>query len=236
VGIAERWARRLGPDRVTLVVLDESDRDYLFRTFEKMLDLPPGMLVPDAQLAASNRSMTAAEAEMLRQVNAGHAGQWGWPQYEKLVRRGAILRMIETRRPGPDEESLGTPAWAVRAAQDVGERTADGIRALGIRVHGDLAALADPIPAGEPPTDALQLPVRAASEAVLGAISASMTGKPIPPDDDGGVDRLGLPAVQSLTTRDAAALLRRRVRAATRRRVRTARHAVRGSGTDTQPG
>ena len=122
VGIMARWAERLGPDRVSLVVLDEGDRDYLFRTFEHLLALPSGLLVPDPELSASNRSMTAAEAEMLRQVNAGGAKRWDWPQYEKLVRRGAILRMVESRTPEPDEEPLGTPEWAIRAAQEVGAR------------------------------------------------------------------------------------------------------------------
>jgi hypothetical protein len=219
VGISERWARRLGPDRVSVVVLDESDRGFLFRAFEQMLALPAGLLVPDAGLAASNRSMTAAEAEVLRLVNEGDAGQWGWAQYEKLVRRGAILRMVETRRPAADEEGVGTPAWAVAAAQAVGERTAQGLADLGITIRGDLATLADPMPADEPPDENLRLPVSAASEAVLGAISASMTGKPIPPDEDHAIDRLELPAVQSLTTREAAHLLRRRVRDARKRRM-----------------
>ena len=41
-------AQRLGPDRVSLVVLDEGDRENLFRTFEHLVALPSGLLVPDA--------------------------------------------------------------------------------------------------------------------------------------------------------------------------------------------
>jgi hypothetical protein len=228
-GIMARWAARLGPDRVSLVVLDEGDRDYLFRTFEGMLALPSGLLVPDPELSASNRSMTAAEAEMLRQVNAGGAKRWDWPQYEKLVRRGAILRMVESRTPEPDEEPLGTPQWAIRAAQDVGARTAEQVAALGITVHGDLTSLADPIPAGNPPTNDLRLPVHAAAEAVLGAISGAMAGRAVAPESDAAINKLDLPAVQRLSTREAADLLRMRLDEAREWRVAKLRRSARGA-------
>ena len=47
-GSSARWAQRLGRDRVTVVVVDDSDRQFLFRAFEALLDLPTGILVPDA--------------------------------------------------------------------------------------------------------------------------------------------------------------------------------------------
>lgn len=226
-GVISRWVDRLGPQRVTLVVLDERNRRYLFDTFERMLGLPSGLLVPDPAISASNRSMTAAEAEMLRQVNEGGAKRWDWPQYEKLVRRGAILRMVESRTPAPDEESLGTPLWAVQAAQDVGRRTAERVGALGITVHGDLASLGDPIAAGDPPTDALRLPVHAAAEAVLGAISGAMAGRAIAPDSDAQINKLATPAVEALTTREAADLLKMRLAAARDWRVAKLRRSLR---------
>ena len=117
VGISARWAQRLGPDRVIMVVLDEGDRRVLFRTFEQMLALPDGMLTPDPEVARSNRSMTGAEAEVLRLVNAGHAGQWGWPQYEKLVRRGAILRT--SQGPATNIEN-NTTAWVIACVLSIG--------------------------------------------------------------------------------------------------------------------
>ena len=229
LGIMARWAQRLGPERVSLVVLDERDRDYLFRTFEALLALPSGLLVPDPELSASNRSMTAAEAEMLRQVNAGGAKRWDWPQYEKLVRRGAILRMVESRSPESDEEPLGTPLWAIEAAQAVGRATAEQAGALGIVVHGDLASLGDPIPAGDPPTDSLRLPVRAASEAVLGAISGAMAGKPVAPETDQAINKMDLPAVQRLSTREAADLLKLRLSQAREWRMAKLRRSTRST-------
>jgi len=54
-----------------------------------------------------------------------------------------------------------------------------------------------------------------------------MTGKPIPPDDPEELDRLEVPAVESLTTRDTARLLRRRIREAAARRTARARFRLR---------
>lgn len=226
-GIIERWSELIGPERVTLVVLDESQRDGLFRTFEALLALPEGILVPDPELGAKNRSMSAAEAEMLRQVNLGGAKRWGWPAYEKIVRRGAALRMVESRTPNRDEPGVGTPQWAVEAAQAVGAATAERIRGLGINVIGDLDSLAAPIPAGEAPSDSLCIPVSAAAQAVLGAMSGAMAGRPIPPEKDSDINRMALPPVQQLTTGEAATLLRKRMGEAAAWRLAKARRSLR---------
>jgi hypothetical protein len=55
--LIERWARVVGPERVTVVVVDDRDRDGLMRTFEALLGLPENLLqlVPDM----ANRSLTS---------------------------------------------------------------------------------------------------------------------------------------------------------------------------------
>lgn len=227
-GIAQRWAELVGPQRVHLLILDESDRSFLMRTFEGLLDLPPGLLVPDPAISAGNRSMTAAEAELLRRVNAGGINRWDWPKYERLVRRGAVMRMVESRQPDPTEEPVGTPQWAVDAAAEFGGRTAERIAALGVVVHGDLDSLAGTIPAGRAPSGRLTIPVSAASEALLGALSeARSLLEPPEPVRRPAADPLATEAVKALTTADAAALLRRRVAEARRRRLARAGAALR---------
>jgi hypothetical protein len=229
LGAFTRWAERLGPERVSLVVLDERDRDYLFRTFETLVGLPEGLLVPDPEVGASNRSMSAAEAEMLRMVNARGGKDLDWSLYEAGVRRGAIMRMVEARRPGPDEPGIVTPQWAVRAAQDFGRRTAEGITELGIRVFGDLDSLADPIPAGEPPTAMPALPADSAAEAVLGGVLGALRGATRQDERteslEGIEQRAALRAVRSMTTREAADLLRTKLREAVSRRLPRRRRA-----------
>ncbi|MGB7981606.1 MAG: hypothetical protein WCF36_12530 [Candidatus Nanopelagicales bacterium] len=220
-GVMERWAARLGPHRVRLVVLDESDRNGLFRTFEGLLGLPEGLLVPDPELSASNRSMTAAEAELLRLINVGGASDWDWPAYQDGIRRGAVMRMVESRRPSRDEPGLATPEWAVHAGQAFGRQTADRVAALGIPVHGDLGRLAAPIKAGEAPAELL-LPVAAAAEAVLGGVLGTAGTLPGRTDLEAAKQaaaQAGRQAIDELTTRDTAALLRTRLGQARRRRM-----------------
>ncbi len=64
----DRWAAELGADRLTVMILDPDDRGLLMRSFEAVLALPEGTL-SQLPAGAQNRSMTAAEAELFRQVN-----------------------------------------------------------------------------------------------------------------------------------------------------------------------
>jgi hypothetical protein len=219
-GVIGRWAQRLGPERVTLLVLDDRDRAALYRTFDGLLGLPDGTLRADPGAAGSNRSMTAAEAEVLRLVNAGGAREWRWAEYQDGVRRGAVLRMVEHRRPGPDEAMLATPAWAVERAQVFGQETAAAVRALGVRVLGDLDQLGDPIPAGQPATDGLMLPVEAAAQAVLGGILGSLEDRPPRDELDGYLAQARREGVQRASGRELAAALVERARTAPARRRR----------------
>lgn len=230
LGVFTRWADRLGADRVTLVVLDDRDRGHLYRTFETMLGLPDGLLVPDPSVGASNRSMSAAEAEMLRLVNERGARDWDWSLYQAGVRRGAILRMVESRRPGPDEPGLVTPQWAVEAAQEFGRRTADGIAALGINVHGRLDSLADPMPWADPPPGMPALPADAAAEAVLGAVLNTADHLPTRAEYEEAIALGERRAIAGLSTRDTARLLGTRVRQAGGRRLRRHRTSGGASG------
>src|SRR3954454_2542682 len=59
-----RWTAVVGPERFTLIVSDESDRTLIPRTFETLLGLPKGFVVPDP--SRSNRGLSWAGAELLR--------------------------------------------------------------------------------------------------------------------------------------------------------------------------
>lgn len=214
-----RWVDRLGPEHVTLLILDESDRRGLFRSFEALLGLPDGLLVPDPEIGASNRSMTAGEAETLRLVNAGGANRWDWPAYEDSVRRGAVMRMVETRKPGPDEPKIATPEWAVRAAQDFGAETAERVIAMGINILGDVQSLAEGVTAGDPSVGNELLPVQAAAEAILGGIAGATS-------QEEATAIVGTSEAAELTTKQAAALLKLRLEQAGRRRANKARAAL----------
>lgn len=170
--LVERWARVVGAENLTVVVVDDSDRGGLMRTFESLLGLPGGLLVSEPDTV--NRSLTLAETEMLRKLNREFRGN-GLPDelYSKLVRGGAVLHMKNTCRPAPEDARISTPAWALEAAAGIGAEMAERIGAMGVRVLGD-PALLSVVPVAE---SAEPVPVRidpeVAAQALYGALAAA---------------------------------------------------------------
>jgi hypothetical protein len=167
-----RWAAAVGPGNLTVIVVDESDRLMLLRTFQAMLGLPGGLLVPGDGVV--NRSLTQAEAEVVRQLNEEFSRrQWPGRSYARFMRYGAVER-LKSRQPGPDEMPITTPVWALKRAASIGAEVARNISALGVRVVGDLSTLgAEPPQALRATADAAPLlPPEAAAAAIIGAFQA----------------------------------------------------------------
>ncbi|MFH8799574.1 hypothetical protein ACH4F6_08265 [Streptomyces sp. NPDC017936] len=173
--LVERWVRAVGAERVTVVVVDDRDRDGLLRTFEGLLGLPAHLLRPAPDTA--NRSLTLAETEMLRSLNKEFRGS-GLPDelYSALVRNGAVMHMKNTCSPTPRDVRISTPDWAVRAAAGIGAGMAGRIEAAGVRVIGDTALLsAVPQTAGQPAEEPRIAP-EVAAQALYGALAAVAAG------------------------------------------------------------
>lgn len=206
--LVERWASIVGPENVTVVVPPEGDRSSLLRTFEELSGLPSGLLA--ATRDTENRSMTMAEIELVRQVNV-EFGRRKWPDefYRKVVRQGLSVQMQTSREPSDDEPPVTTPQWALDRVAEIGAEAAVTIRALGVRIVGDISSLGNRSLAEDPqlsPPEKLVLPVEAARDAVVGIITAS--GMLTPP-----------PSVASTSTRRLARILLGRVRRRLRRKV-----------------
>ncbi|MFK0151856.1 hypothetical protein ACIQVK_07200 [Streptomyces sp. NPDC090493] len=173
--LVERWSRAAGADRVTVVVVDDRDRDGLMRTFEALLGLPAHLLRPVPDTA--NRSLTLAETEMLRKLNMEFRGN-GLPDelYSKLVRNGAVMHMKNSCSPTAADVKISTPAWAVEAAGRIGAEMVERIGAMGVRVVGDPALLsalpAIPAQPGPPAAEARIAP-EVAAQALYGALAAA---------------------------------------------------------------
>ncbi len=167
--IVGRWASLVGPQRVHLVCLDADDRGFLLRTFEELLGIPEGIV--DPSVADSNRSMTAAEAELLRALNAATT-QWDWPTYQHTIRVGAAAAMVEDRQPEPGEIPLVTAQDALDRVAEHGREMAGAVSGLGVVVHGDLDILGEQVTAldGDPGHRPEVVPIDAAVASVLGAI------------------------------------------------------------------
>lgn len=136
-----RWADIVGPERTYAIVVPNDDRNFIFNAFEQLLGLPHDFLA-DRQGPGQNRSMTAAEAEMVRRLNKELVGAMNWQEFSSLVRRGVVLSMVERRTPGPDEEKVQTPKWAAQKAAELGRMFADGLPELGVNIIGDPEQLA----------------------------------------------------------------------------------------------
>jgi hypothetical protein len=175
--VVSRWAQIVGPENTTVVVVDKDEPARVSDSFEAMLGLPTGALRTHGQGGfAQNRSLTAAEAALLLQINQV-LKPYAIAEDEliKVVRNGAIARVLdECSLPGP-EEQLILPPWAMDRAALRGRAQAEIISRSGVRVVGDLTELgrASSHRAGQwilPET----VPTQVAAEAVVGALSAGL--------------------------------------------------------------
>ncbi|MDD2819279.1 MAG: hypothetical protein PHN51_10875 [Candidatus Nanopelagicales bacterium] len=174
--VVQRWAALVGPENLTVVVVDDANRDGIYLSFERLLGLPGGTLLNHRD-AAPNRSMTLAEAELLRHLNIAVGGAMGWGPYSDKVHDGLIKGMIERRMPGPDEARLQTPQWALDRAAEFASVYVDAIRASGVHVIGDLNLLSEHLHGPEVVEDAeiTDMPIAAALAAMLGVLEGSRT-------------------------------------------------------------
>ena len=176
--LVTRWAAENGPENLTVIVVDESDRLMLLRVFESMLGLPGGFLVPEER--AANRSLTVAEAELVRLLNEEFSRQ-AWPHrnYARFMRYGAVEHMKNTRQPSPDEPRIATPGWALARAAEISAEMAKNIEALGVNIVGDISTLGE-LPEDAPDPEATagppMVPVEVATRAALGAFIAGGAG------------------------------------------------------------
>ena len=148
--LVERWAAEVGPERMTIVVIDDHDHDHILRVFERLLGLRAGTLVADEELV--NRSMTMPEIEAVRAFNnAFRDAGLGNAMFHKVMHFGAAAYM-KTRVPPADEQRVRLPGWAREMVAEVSREMVANLKAAGVRVLGDLESLAPaPTPDGATP-------------------------------------------------------------------------------------
>jgi hypothetical protein len=148
--LVARWAESAGPAAVTVIALDDTDREMVLRVFERLLGLLRGTLVAERDLA--NRSMTWPEIEAVRAFNAAFRAA-GLPRdaLRRVIHFGAgqYMKRLE---PDPDAPRVRLPAWALDRTAELAREIVDGIGATGVRVVGDLESLAR-VPAPDPAQD-----------------------------------------------------------------------------------
>jgi hypothetical protein len=138
--LVRRWADVVGPERLTVIVLDEEDHDFVLRVFERLLGLRAGTLEAVEEL--SNRSMSMAEVEVVRAFNlAFNAAGLSKGLHTRIMRRGAARHIKMTRTPAPGEPKVELPQWALDRAGAIAAAMVPKIEATGVKVVGDLSKL-----------------------------------------------------------------------------------------------
>lgn len=166
--LVKRWGKVVPPERITAVILDPDDRGLLYRTTAELLGLPSDWLDAYRVHGRENRSMTAAEAELVRQVNVLVREQLGWSDYASRIRHGAVRAMVEQRVPTQDEPRIATPGWALRQALRRQRRDRRRLVQSGITVVGNPDLLLTR-PRGARTDPAVMMPTAAAAAAVAAA-------------------------------------------------------------------
>ncbi|WP_134741984.1 hypothetical protein [Nocardioides sp. 503] len=181
VGLAERWTQVVDPQRFTLVIGDESDRDQLFRVFSEMLGLPSGVLRPDTD--RSNHGLTWSESEVLRALRDrylanGWSTEYAAANIHHVVR---ALRASEVRPTGPRTPPI--PAWARERIRELSDQRAEAAAALAVRVVGDADSLrqVDEPTEDQPALEDLSLPVGLVAAVVEGALRGEHSFDPHAP-------------------------------------------------------
>lgn len=177
--VVARWVKLVGADRVTVVVGDKQRPTQLTDAFADLLALPRHLMrFQEDRGVLRNRSLSLAEAEMIRRMNAivrSHEGAASSTYYDSIVRGGAVARIQHMRRPGPEEPTLLLPKWAAERARERAKGYADAVLATGCRIVGDLEqVLTAEVPTCRRVPDVHYVPVEAAAEALAGAMSGAM--------------------------------------------------------------
>lgn len=150
--IAARWGKRIGGDRVSVVVLDPTNPVSLFRTIEEIVGVTPGSA--SAAPSRTNQSLSPFESDVLLALNQVFYARGGTLRgYRQGVLR-TFDGYVNSVRVGTPEKMRLPQSWEPRVAA-LNQEIAAGIERSGVTVIGDLKRFrtqsAQAIPATEAP-------------------------------------------------------------------------------------
>ena len=133
--IAARWAKRIGGDRVSIVVLDPTNPESLFRTVEEIAGVVPGSA--SAAPSRTNQSLSPFESDVLLALNKEFYVRGGTLRgYRQGVLR-TFDGYVDSVRTGTPEKLRFPQSWEPRVAA-LNEEIAAGIERSGAQIVGDL--------------------------------------------------------------------------------------------------
>ncbi|GAB3562149.1 hypothetical protein [Spelaeicoccus albus] len=181
--VVKTWAEAIGPERVSVVIIDKNDPGHVGTAFERMLCLPAGTLSKGtARQRTVNSSMSYSEIELLRVLNNElKANNVDSATCRTLVTQGAVSRLLKTQRPKPPEDKIALPPWASERAVRRSEEFVQAIRESRVHTVGDLASLTatGDVRSSDAAETAGQVSQEAALALLSGTISASLGRGPL---------------------------------------------------------
>jgi hypothetical protein len=164
--VISKWIAEFGADRVTLIVVDEAQPDFMYDTFSELLGLPAKFLKKQEK-QDSNRSLSLNEITLLNRINRKFPKRRSWHDYETFIRNGAVKHLTNKVVPAEGDLRLLTPQWAVDKAKAISANSVADIKKLGIRIIGDLDCFEDAkVPVGDNPRIEM-IPVDLAAQALI---------------------------------------------------------------------
>ena len=138
--LISRWSKFVGSQNMTVIVLDESDRGHLFRSFESLLGLNKGMLVADDRLV--NRSLSWEEAEsiramyvLLQEKNLGALSD----HVRFMISPSELVK--RERTPLASETKIEIPAELFERLRETSLEIVNAISSSGVRIIGSVGNL-----------------------------------------------------------------------------------------------
>ena len=171
-GIIESWAKVFGASNVDVILADESNPEILYRRFENAISVASETLKP-AKIKRLNRSLTASEVEILRQVNLRKPKKWKWEQYRYFVRGNFVKFLSDNPSKFKDEEKLRLPTWAIEAMTPYAKAQISKIDSLGLSIQGDIGSLFSEKVGADSTALSQTIPVEMAADLVIHLSSIS---------------------------------------------------------------
>lgn len=135
--LVKRWADAVGPERVSIIVVDEQRPASLFAIFEGLLNLQPGSL-PRANVQ-KNRSMTLPEMLIMQRYGELlESTELGRRVVEKQRYHRALRILRKIRAENSTDARLEIPPWSHERVRAIQDEIVSQLKALNTRVIGSL--------------------------------------------------------------------------------------------------
>ena len=191
VAVLAKWGRALPPSHVHVITVPGrgAPGGLLWRRFAGVVGIDAESCEPPGD--QENRSLGAAQTELLRRINMALPSSVEWPSYHGVVKEYLAAEVLAAQG---DDHRITLPSTERGWVRERSELVVRQIAAAGYDVVGDLAELV-PDTVAEPPPDVAE---RELLDAAVSALAELAGRLPTNPDRDQPADRM-LHALRSFT-------------------------------------